>query len=250
MIPTDPRHVLLVGDTHGNIEWWNRHILHIADRRDTDVIVQLGDFGIWPGTGGARYLDWLEESLVERELSLMFIDGNNEDFSQLLALPLDEFGRRWVRPHIAHAPRGHRWEWRGLRFLACGGAASVDQDLRIPYESWWPQETITDADVERCVAGGTADVLLCHDAPVDVDFDVLLGRFSETGWLKLPHLPTKQNRAALQRVVDATEPSLIVHGHWHFLHRTVVRRTQGHDVLIVGLACDGKSGACVMGGRS
>ena len=67
--------------------------------------------GIWPGPEGRRYLDALSRQAKGARIPIWFIDGNHEDFDQLDALPLDEQGRRPVRDHITHLPRGYRWEW-------------------------------------------------------------------------------------------------------------------------------------------
>ena len=54
--------VLLTGDVHGNTMWVTGHVLRQAKRHGCQLVLQLGDFGIWPGPGGKRFLD-----VVDRE---------------------------------------------------------------------------------------------------------------------------------------------------------------------------------------
>jgi hypothetical protein len=62
-------------------------------------------------------------------------------------------------------PRGARFTVVGRSFVSLGGAPSIDFETRVPGGDWWPTEMITYEDVAHVVAGGTADVMLTHDAP-------------------------------------------------------------------------------------
>ena len=101
--------------------------------------------------------------------NLWFIDGNHEDFSLLaeLASRAVAGARVAVRPNIFHLPRGHRWQWHGRTWLACGGGVSLDKAARAEGSDWWPQEEIT-AQEAAMIAGGPADVMVCHDCPSGV----------------------------------------------------------------------------------
>jgi hypothetical protein len=150
--------------------------------------------------------------------------------------PSDAAGRRPVRPHITHVPRGYRWTWAGRTLLACGGASSVDVMYRTPWLSWWPQEAITFAEVEACVAGGRVDVLFSHDINLDVQIE---------GAFDLDDLPLAVrnavygNRLALHRIVDVVRPSLQVHGHWHIPKDQLLQRTSDNQpVRVISLNCD------------
>jgi Icc-related predicted phosphoesterase len=212
----DVRKVMFAGDWHGNLTW-AVNCVGMAQMAKVDAIVQLGDFGIWPGPTGQRYLNMLEDALASVDLTCYFIDGNHEDFPQLHAYPLDDDGTRIVRPHIRHLPRGYRWEWAGLTFLALGGATSLDRPMRRPYKSWWPEEELTAADIKLAVAGGPVDVMLTHDAPSGVEIP---GINAETDkmwpWQELAR--ANENRARLGRVVDELTPHRLLHGHFHIAY--------------------------------
>jgi hypothetical protein len=230
------RRVLLTGDVHGNTGWMLKHVFPQARRQHCDLILQMGDFGIWPGSEGQRFLDTLDRAAETARIPIGFIDGNHEDFAQLYGLPIDAAGRRPVRPHITHLPRGHRWTWAGKTMLACGGASSIDVMYRLPSASWWPQEGITQADVETCIAGGAADVLFSHDINLDVQLE---GAFDLNGLPLEVRNAVYGNRLALQRIVDAVRPSLQVHGHWHVpKDQRLERGSDRQTVRVVSLNCD------------
>lgn len=129
--PSDPIRLLVAGDTHGNQLHWEHVLLPAAREHQVDAIVQLGDLGYWPLTGeGLDYLAWLSAELDDADLSVIFVDGNHEDHRALRQLPARPDGFVEVTDRILWAPRGHRWTWQGVRFLALGGAYSIDRQYR------------------------------------------------------------------------------------------------------------------------
>jgi predicted phosphodiesterase len=229
---TDPSKVLVVGDTHGNTHWWVDHVIPLALRFGVDGIVQVGDFGFWHGARGERYLDAVNQELEAIQSWCLFVDGNHENFDLLYSIPVRADGFREVRPRIVHAPRGHRWSWSGVRFLALGGGASIDKQRRTQGESWWPQEQITKTEAKHAIKGGPCDVMLTHDAPLDVPLVGLM-----------PHPPSQENRLLLQSVLNAVSPRILLHGHLHHAYRYKLAQP---STLVVGLNCDGTDGNCVV----
>jgi len=171
--PGGPRRIVVAGDWHGNQEWALsviRRVPALLAGESQRLILHLGDFGIWPDKPGQIYLDRLSRALGEAGAELWFVDGNHEDFDRLGQL--DEKpgpdGRVPVVPRIMHLPRGHRWSWHGLTWLACGGAVSVDRAIRTEGVDWWPQEEITTEQEVAISGSGHADVMVCHDCPSGV----------------------------------------------------------------------------------
>ena len=226
LLVEEPTRPLFIGDTHMDSEWWVDHIFPLAKRNQADLLFQLGDFGVWPGLKGVKYLDLLENKLSELDLPLLFIDGNHEDFDQLEKLIPNPNGLSPIRPHILHVPRGTRWKWYGKRFLALGGGVSIDRADRIEFVSWWPQEQISYMQAMKVIDSGECDVLLSHDVPEEVRFDNLYPLPDVTGHRKL-----------LQSVVDATKPELVLHGHMHYPYRARIKNR-----LYIGHNCNGRSG--------
>src|SRR5258708_17543380 len=165
--------IVVAGDWHGNRYW----ALNVVQRvpqllagEKRRLLLHLGDFGIWPDNDGQRYLSAVNTALGEVNAELWFIDGNHEDFSQLAQLAGNALrdGRVPVRSNIYHLPRGHRWDWHGRIWLACGGGVSLDKALRRYGHDWWPQEEITSQQEAAIIASGRADVMVCHDLPLQV----------------------------------------------------------------------------------
>lgn len=160
--------VALAGDWHGDTAWAQARVAKVA-RNGVALILHLGDFGIWPGPGGRRYLEDLEATCAEYGVGIWVTLGNHEDWGRLTELWNDP--RRSGQPlqvtaHITLLPRGYRFELEGRSFVSLGGAPSVDRDDRVPGRDWWPEEMIREDEARAVAAGGYADVMLTHDAPL------------------------------------------------------------------------------------
>lgn len=238
---TTPERILIVGDLHGNWPWVQARLLpHIDDVRP-DLIVQVGDFGYWPRRQwGRKWVRLWEAALAERDLHLWWVDGNHEDLGSLLALPVDDrTGRRPLSPRVHHLPRGHRWSWDGLEWLALGGAVSVDRWDRVTGADWFPAEAVTEADVLRATEGGEAHVVVAHDVPWGSPrWSARLQQDRppeerETLWPDDMLTASDRNQQALRAVLDAVCPAVWVHGHHHVRIDDRIGSTR-----LVGLACD------------
>lgn len=244
--------IMLLGDSHGNLGFMSRAV-QVAYEQEAQAIIQLGDFGVWDHVPkGVRFLDGVNAILEEHQMSMVFIDGNHENFDSLERYPLDEGGFRPVRQNILHAPRGHRFEVDGVRFLAFGGAHSIDgpggppwwQQARGPLDqktvaqgprgkvvlekgkdlgSWWPQELITQEQVDA-VSPHHVDVLLSHDCPAGIKIPGING-----------YPAGDEQRRLLREVMDKVQPQLVVHGHYHKFHHG---RLDNGETNVVGLAAD------------
>ncbi len=216
-----PTRVQLLGDVHGDTRA-AIDAIRCAARDRCDAIVQVGDFGYWEHTSaGRRYLDTLNTLLKAQDRHLFWLDGNHENHALLATEHGASRGRvTSVRSNVHHLGRGARWVWGGLTWVALGGAGSVDMGVRVPGQSWWPEEAISVEDVAAAAAAGPCDVLLCHDAPSAV-------RTTRTGRRQLqlydPRFsPSEQvsawcaaSREQLDAAVALLSPRLVVHGHHH-----------------------------------
>ena len=232
-IPDDPSRLLVAGDTHGNWLHWKHVLLPAAHEHRVDGIVQLGDFGYWPLTGDGRdYIKVLTGQLAKADLWVVFVDGNHEDHKALLQIPPRADGLVEITERILWAPRAHRWAWSGIRFVALGGAFSIDRRYRKLDSGrwgWFEEETITAEQAERAIASGPADVLLTHDAPVDA-----LPKGSETP--EKYEESTLEGTRRVQAVAVATKPKLLLHGHWHQFQQVAL---PGRETEVIGLSTDG-----------
>lgn len=234
----NPERVLFVGDVHSNFNQMSRAIEYAHDN-DIKVIVQLGDFGIWGGSSGTRFIDKTSALLSEYEIWLLFVDGNHENFDILYSFPLDkEDGTRPIYPYIAHLPRGLRWEWNGISFVALGGAHSVDRAWRKEGLSWWPEEWVSDSDLEKVIEGGHADVAVMHDSPLGSSNAVTDDPFNP-GIQLFPAedlVVSATHRARLETAIKVVDPYFILHGHYHkFMIFDDKRESSNHICTTVGL---------------
>ena len=236
-----PKWIGVAGDWHGNQPWAEAAIRQMAGRLrdlgDRPVILQLGDFGIWPGKAGQRYLGAVNEALEAFGGQLWFIDGNHEDFPRLARMSgTVPDGRVIVRPNIFYLPRGLRWTWHERRWLACGGGVSLDKAGRTEGWDWWPQEEITGEQEVTVSFGGHADVMITHECPSGV-----VHTFPRPpSWWNLADLARSDaHQERLQRIVNAVQPRYLVHGHLHIAYQRVCDFGWG-PVEVTGLDCDGE----------
>jgi predicted phosphodiesterase len=228
-----PELIAFAGDWHMNGAWARSAIQH-AGRLGADVIVHLGDFGF---TYNDRYLLAVETALAGAGIPLLFVDGNHES-PKLLKFPLRSNGLRQLTDHIWHLPRGFRWKWNGVRFLAMGGAHSVDRPWRKAGADWWPGETITAEQAAAAIAGGPADVLVSHDCPAGVVIPGVDDRGDDLAPFPFVELlRSAEHRQLLRTVADAARPRVIVHGHYHVSYSAVAEFGHGF-VAAMGLDCD------------
>lgn len=235
--------VALVGDWHGTTTWARRCIERIS-RSGVSMVYHLGDFGIWPGGAGRAFVEAVEAACRQHGVTIAVTPGNHEDYEQISRLPWAEHpivGRApRLSDHIAVLPRGHRWTMRAgdvsRSFVSLGGAPSVDLEWRTPGVDWWPEEALTELDVELAIAGGRADVMLTHDAPEPATSKVAaIVAGNPAGWSAPALGYAARGRAMLTRAVDRIRPKLLVHGHFHVRDEAEVTRADGSRYRILAL---------------
>ena len=246
----DPGLVAICGDWHGNTRWgWNviREARKLLPRWQKAIILQAGDFGVWhpPGEvkwfwGGEEmvrdsYLTEVENALADADMELWFIDGNHENHPLIAELTKDS---PYLTPHIKHLARGTRWEWHGKKWLALGGAVSVDKNLRRAGISWHLEEAITQEQKEQVIREGKADVLLSHDAPSWVSLN--LNPDVPKAWeSQIPF--AEVHRELVSEICDTVQPSWIFHGHYHIPGNQFLSVPWG-ECKVISLDMDGTSG--------
>ena len=101
--------IYVTGDIHGDQILWDACISNFL--KEGDNIIVLGDFGI--GFFDGRY--WPEEMfydyLAEQKYTVLFVDGNHENFEKLNSFPVDQWhgGRvQFIRSNVIHLMRGDK----------------------------------------------------------------------------------------------------------------------------------------------
>lgn len=223
--------VYITGDMHGSAYRLNPGTIRffLRDSRkelsEEDIVIVCGDFGMPWGNGSGCVNNLRDlDGLAEQPFTILFIDGNHENFDLLEKLPVEEkFGGmvHRVRDNIFHLLRGEIYSISGRTFFAFGGAASVDRGYRVAHESWWPQEVCTEdekfralANLEKC--GYKVDYVLTHAAPERF----ILKKFSKK---IISPCPTS-------RFLSELEPKLKYRkwyfGHYHIDNQSKRRREQ------------------------
>lgn len=140
--------VYITGDTHGDIKdpRWD----YLKSLNENDILIITGDFGF----------DWNEAIMdswinFKHDYTVLFCDGNHENYDILNALPLVDmfgdkvgvFGNKTYR-----LLTGHMYLIEGKKYFVFGGAASIDKDWRVekeikfkaPRTLWWDDEVPSD----------------------------------------------------------------------------------------------------------
>lgn len=236
----------IIGDTHGNSAAVN-YGLKLFSEEGVKNVIQVGDFGFWPGKAGENFLTDVSLALTDYDMTLYVVPGNHEDYTQIRNFMVDEDGWQSARTRIKVAPRGHRWEWAGRSFVALGGAPSVDRTWRVQGQRmkriklWWPEEEITEEDVDRTIEGGYADLMFAHDAPLGVPtIEKKIGP-NPLGFYDEDLAYALVGRERMLRAVEGVKPQMFFHGHYHFVVRDILPQDEGH-IKVFGLNADGAYG--------
>lgn len=226
--------IAICGDWHRNYAY-ARKALNYAIKRDAEVVLHVGDLGI---EGHDGYLAQINDVCVENDIIFMVADGNHENHAWLNAQPVDDDGVRRLYERVWHLPRGFRWEWCDVTFMALGGAHSVDKEWRNAGIDWFPEETITLGEAYRAAADGHVDVMITHDCPAGVNIPRL-----DEGKTIFPAAQleiAERHRALLREVVNEVTPRFLWHGHYHRCYRDILDIDGENKCIVTGLDMDGK----------
>lgn len=226
--------IAYAGDWHANTKWAVKAIEY-ARAEGAEHIIHLGDYGY---DFRPNFRNDIQAALAMAHIKLWFVDGNHEDFTWLYKQPVNpESGLRRISQHVYHMPRGFRWQWEGVNFLAVGGAYSVDRRWRTLNESWWAEEEITDDEVEKACAFTPADVLVSHDCPSGFVIPGIDDRDGPSIFSPDAIANANIHRRQLRKIVDAVMPREIWHGHYHRRYDTLANFGY-RDVEVHGLDMD------------
>lgn len=221
--------ISFAGDWHGNFPY-TRKALNYASKNGSDVVVHVGDFGVW---APYNYIRAVGDEAARLNLQVFFVDGNHEDHPWLNAQPIREDGFRVLHDNVAHIPRGTVWDWDGVTFMGLGGAHSVDRQWRRDGVEWFREETLTYGQAfKAATVSQDIDIMITHDCPAGVEIPGIAG--NPHGFPEEEIALAEKHRDLLGYVVDNLQPKILVHGHYHVNYNDVRDST-----IIKGLDCDG-----------
>lgn len=171
--------IYITGDTHGDFKhrFNTENFPEQREMTKDDYVIICGDFGGiwevgWESKQEKHILDWFDS----RNYTLLFVEGNHENFDRLYGYPVKEWhgGKvHEIRPSVFHLMRGQVFEIDGKKIFTFGGARShdisggildpedpnfkqkkkeMDRDnelYRINHLTWWEQELATDEEMEE-----------------------------------------------------------------------------------------------------
>lgn len=227
--------IYLSGDTHGTfdldkvLDFFEIEVL-LRDVSKEDYLIILGDAGVcWDG--GERDAHVLEK-LRALPVTVLWLDGNHENFDLLKEYPVTEWNGGKVQriaPDVIHLMRGYIYYIGGKLFWVFGGGLSIDKIWRREGISWWKEEMPSYEEYDRGLenlqkAEFQVDYILTHTAPrkvVEQLVDTLL-----PGEEALQYY--------LQDVAERVTFREWYFGHWH-MDRTVDEKYHGLMEEIVRL---------------
>ncbi len=259
--------IFVAGGTHGNLDFWRSHLLPAASKYNADLIMQVGDFGLWEHEPeGVDFLDGLSQAAEEHALQVYALHGNHDNWSHAM----DRYGNDLtgngfvrLRNQIFYIPQGHVWYWGGKRMRAFGGAYSINKadllkeearlnraeahrvagtkrdglPLALPRDHtgtlWFADEEMTDVQMNELLDADNRpmDVIFSHDMPFGANPGIQLDRIA----------PAEPNKRRLQRAMNVHQPALWIHGHLHHPYVDNVRcGDDGRHTKVVGLSCDNR----------
>ncbi len=160
--------IYITGDTHGNHTGYKLYAFAEANPQLTraDFLIICGDFGFIWDSNDDEDLD----KLSKLNYTILFVDGNHENFDRLYRYPIEKWkgGKvHRIRDNILHLMRGEVFNINSSVVFAFGGAESTDKNKRIEGLSWWPQEVPSDTEFESAkanlkAAGNNVDYIITH----------------------------------------------------------------------------------------
>ena len=179
--------IIVVGDIHGRFN----HLNALINRKRPEIVLQVGDFGYWPGMQN-KSKPKSEESVI------YFCDGNHEDHVKLQEIENNE-----IYKNVYYMKRGSTIDLPdGRTVLFMGGAMSFDWMYRTPGLDWFPElELVSDSDLDN-LPDKKIDIVISHTAPCEF----------YTGF----PASDDPSRKKLSYILKKYEPKEWYFGHYHF----------------------------------
>ena len=167
--------IYITGDTHGGIndmKLKSKYFPNYENVTKDDILIILGDFGY---IHAPEYREDLKEKEYNKMIhtfknrkwgTVLFIDGNHENFDRLNKYPeIDMFGGKVgeITEGIYHLKRGYIYNIQGYKIFTFGGANSVAKHTLTDGVDWWKEEKFNLEESNRAF-----DNLEKHNCNVDL----------------------------------------------------------------------------------
>lgn len=169
--------ILVCGDIHGTFDI--AKLKKFFDGREDefskeDFLIICGDVGVC----GLYKNDEIKtrECLRNLPVSVLFCDGNHENFDALNSFMVEDWhgGKvHVVEEGIIHLMRGQTYTINNKTFFVFGGAYSIDKDDRVEGVTWFPEEMPSEEEYAEAWANLEkvdfhVDYIITHTAPFEI----------------------------------------------------------------------------------
>ncbi len=206
---------IICGDTHGTFDLGKVDKFfyeHRGEFSEDDYLIILGDVQV---CGFDRIWEKeTRETFCGLPVTVLFIDGNHENFDKLNSYPV----RIWnggkvhiIENNIIHLMRGQVYDIDGTAFFTFGGAVSIDRNFRNEGIDWFEEELPNEEEYAEGIANlkkhkNCVDYILTHTAPFKVAAFMGYGDITDT---------ESELRQYLQRIADSVDFTAWYFGHFH-----------------------------------
>lgn len=206
----------IAGDIHGALEI--EKVLDFIELEscirtltEDDYLILLGDVGLCWDDGIKDA--FVRKKLEELPLTVLWIDGNHENFDIIDSMPVTSWHGgmvQFIGEKIIHLMRGYVYEINGYKFFTFGGGFSVDKMHRQEGISWWEREMPSEDEYDRGkmqlrLHRNKVDFILTHTAPAHV-----AGQLVDTIYPGEEEL-----QDYLEEIAQITNFKRWYFGHWH-----------------------------------
>ena len=216
--------IFITGDTHGLYDFDSLKEFATKEKLDrSDYIIIAGDCSVvW----SKEYLPQYIPPFEELGATILYIDGNHENFDMLETYPVTMLlgGEvNQISTNIYHLRRGEVFEIYGKKIFVMGGGESGGISNLKEHIDWWMQESITAEDMSNAIKNlasydNTVDIVVSHVPPTSVL--ELVGKElavdgEELPWYIKLKLEPKVSNNYLQKISDTVSFDKWYFGHIH-----------------------------------
>jgi len=167
--------IFVCGDIHATLDIDKlEQFIGREDLNEDDYLIICGDTGI---CGFDKVQEEATRAYLRRlPMTVLFADGNHEQFDALNSYSVDEWhgGKvHVIEPGIIHLMRGQVFEIDGKSFFVFGGAYSTDRSCRALGFTWFEEELPSEEEYREAWTNLKAcdykvDYIISHTGPYEV----------------------------------------------------------------------------------
>lgn len=220
--------VFVCGDIHGNVDYGKiKKFREVMKEYLTleDYLIVCGDFGLfWTNEKENQYM--LNKVYIDFPCTILWIDGNHENFNAIYSYPIEEFkgGKvHRISDRILHLQRGEIFELdENFKFFAFGGAKSTDRGYEFGESKyWWKEELPTTEEIDNGIDNlgkhnNKVDYIFTHDC----DKNILINNFG------INRKTDESFSLFLEYISDFVEFK-----HWYFGHHHIDKTVDKYSCL-------------------